>query len=40
MARDKFENLGYAEKPAGKVDGVKQGKPGEKEKGVPGELQW
>lgn len=40
MAKDKFENLGYAEKPATKADGANQGNPGEKEKGVPGELQW
>lgn len=39
MARDKFENLGYAENPVGKADGASQGKPGAKG-GVPGELQW
>lgn len=40
MARDNFENLGYAEKPAAKADGTNKGDPGEKEKGVAGELQW
>ena len=40
MARDDFKNLGFHTGEARNAGNATPGRPGEKEKGAPGELRW